>query len=148
MSNETYDHMDGYDWVRGGNIGLYWRDTETDRLRIPRGRPDSPAAIARYNRVSELGQQQTGYNPASTTAKGAGLGAVVGAVGGAAAGAAIGAVAGGGSGAAKGALIGVAAGGIGGAATGGAVTHSKGKKSFNRAYASCMKARGYAVDHT
>ena len=93
-------------------------------------------------------QQQTGYNSTSTTAKGAGLGAVIGAVGGAAAGAAIGAAAGGGSGAAKGALIGVAAGGIGGAATGGAVNHSKGKKSFNRAYASCMKARGYAVDQT
>ena len=93
-------------------------------------------------------QQQTGYNPASTTAKGAGLGAVVGAVGGAAAGAAIGAVAGGGSGAAKGAVIGAAAGGIGGAATGGVVNHTKDKEAYNRAYASCMKARGYAVDHT
>jgi outer membrane lipoprotein SlyB len=87
---------------------------------------------------------QTGYRPSSTL-QGAGIGAAVGALGGAAAGAAIGAATGGGSGAAKGAAIGAAAGGVGGAATGGALKYSRDRNGYNQAYAACMEARGYTV---
>lgn len=55
-------------------------------------------------------KQQTGFDPLTDSAKGAGVGALVGAVGGAAAGAAIGAATGH---AGTGAAIGAAAGGIG-----------------------------------
>lgn len=87
-------------------------------------------------------KQQTGFDPAADTAKGAGIGAVIGALGGAAAGAAIGAAVGAPG---KGAAIGAAAGGIGGAATGGGVGYTKSKDGFDRAYAACMSSRGYEV---
>src|SRR6266851_10225500 len=61
-------------------------------------------------------KQQTGFDPLTDSAKGAGVGALVGALGGAAAGAAIGAATGH---AGTGAAIGAAAGGIGGAGVGG-----------------------------
>ena len=76
------------------------------------------------------------------TAKGAGVGAVIGALTGAAAGAAIGAATGS---AGTGAAVGAAAGGIGGAGVGGTVGYTKSKASYDRAYAVCMEARGYAV---
>ena len=87
---------------------------------------------------------QTGYRP-SDTARSAGIGAAIGALGGAAAGAAIGAAAGGGSGAATGAAIGAAAGGLGGAVTGGAMQYSRDRNGYNQAYAACMQTRGYVV---
>ena len=87
-------------------------------------------------------KQQTGYDPAMDTAKGAGVGAVVGAVGGAAAGAAIGAAAGS---AGTGAAVGAAAGGLGGAAAGGGYKYTKSKESYDRAYSACMSGRGYSV---
>jgi hypothetical protein len=87
-------------------------------------------------------KQQTGFDPAMDSAKGAGVGALVGAVGGAAAGAAIGAATGN---AGRGAAIGAAAGGIGGAATGGVYNYSRSKDGYDRAYASCMGAKGYSV---
>jgi len=85
--------------------------------------------------------QQTGFDP-TDTAKGAGVGAVIGALTGAAAGAAIGAATGS---AGTGAAVGAAAGGIGGAGVGGTVGYTKSKASYDRAYAVCMEARGYAV---
>jgi hypothetical protein len=87
-------------------------------------------------------RQQTGYDPALDTAKGAGLGAVIGALGGAAAGAAIGAATGN---AGTGAAIGAAAGGLGGVAVGGGLGYTKSKDGHDRAYSACMKARGYEV---
>ena len=86
--------------------------------------------------------QQTGFDPTTDTAKGAGVGAVIGALTGAAAGAAIGAATGS---AGTGAAVGAAAGGIGGAGVGGTVGYTKSKASYDRAYAVCMEARGYAV---
>src|SRR5260370_21500838 len=65
-------------------------------------------------------KQQTGFDPLTDSAKGAGVGALVGAVGGAAAGAAIGAATGN---AGTGAAIGAAAGGIGGSGVSGAHHH-------------------------
>jgi hypothetical protein len=87
-------------------------------------------------------RQQTGFDPMTDTAKGAGVGAVVGALGGAAAGAAIGAATGSPG---KGAAIGAAAGGLGGAAAGGAYQYSKTKEGYDKAFAACMEARGYKV---
>lgn len=87
-------------------------------------------------------RQTTGYDPGTSTAKGAGIGALVGALGGAAAGAAIGAATGS---AGTGAAIGAAAGGIGGAATGGTMQYTKSKESYERAYGNCMTAKGYTV---
>ena len=86
--------------------------------------------------------QQTGFDPTTDTAKGVGVGAVIGALTGAAAGAAIGAATGS---AGTGAAVGAAAGGIGGAGVGGTVGYTKSKVSYDRAYAVCMEARGYAV---
>ena len=77
----------------------------------------------------EWAKQQSGYDPGTETAEGAGLGAVIGALGGLAAGAAIGA----------------AAGGIGGAAVGGGVAYTKNKDGYDRAYSACMTTRGYVV---
>ena len=74
-------------------------------------------------------KQQTGFDPTTDTAKGAGMGALIGALGGAAAGAAIGA----------------AAGGIGGAGVGGTLGYTKNKDGYDRAYAACMSTRGYTV---
>jgi outer membrane lipoprotein SlyB len=74
-------------------------------------------------------KQQTGYDPAMDTAKGAGVGAAIGALGGAAAGAAIGA----------------ATGAVGGAAVGGGYKYSKSKEGYEQAYATCMSHKGYQV---
>lgn len=90
-----------------------------------------------------LAKQQTGFDPAMDTAKGAGVGAAVGAVGGAAAGAAIGAATGGNPG--TGAAVGAVAGGLGGASIGAAVGYAKSKEGYDNAYAACMSTRGYAV---
>ena len=87
-------------------------------------------------------KQQTGFDPVTDTAKGAGVGAIIGALGGAAAGAAIGAATGH---AGTGAAIGAAAGGIGGAATGGAYNYSKSREGYDQAYGACMTGRGYTV---
>ena len=74
-------------------------------------------------------KQQTGFDPLTDSAKGAGVGALVGALGGAAAGAAIGA----------------AAGGIGGAGVGGTYNYTKTKEGYDRAFSACMSARAYTV---
>jgi hypothetical protein len=87
-------------------------------------------------------KQQTGFDPAMDTLKGAGLGAAIGALGGAAAGAAVGAAAGDPG---KGAAVGAATGGIGGAAVGGTVGYTKNKDGYERAYAACMSGRGYSL---
>jgi hypothetical protein len=89
-----------------------------------------------------IARQQTGYDPAGDTAKGAGVGAVIGAIGGAAAGAAIGAATGS---AGTGAAIGAASGATVGAVGGGAYQYSAGKDQYNQAYANCMMGRGYSV---
>src|SRR3990172_616415 len=81
------------------------------------------------NECQVWAKQQSGFDPGTETAKGAGLGAVIGALGGAAAGAAIGA----------------AAGGIGGVAVGGGYAYTKNKDGYDRAYSACMTARGYVV---
>ncbi|MBI3781039.1 MAG: hypothetical protein HY278_08300 [candidate division NC10 bacterium] len=94
------------------------------------------------NECQVWAHQQSGLDPSTETAKGAGLGAVIGALGGAAAGAAIGAATGN---AGRGAAIGAATGGIGGAAVGGGVAYSKNKEANDRAYAACMTAHGYMV---
>lgn len=94
------------------------------------------------NECQVWAKQQSGFDPGTETAKGAGLGAVVGALGGAAAGAAIGAVTGS---AGRGAAVGAITGGIGGAAVGGGVAYSKNKDGYDRAYAACMTGRGYVV---
>jgi hypothetical protein len=87
-------------------------------------------------------KQQTGFDPLTDSAKGAGVGALVGAVGGAAAGAAIGAATGN---AGTGAAIGAAAGGIGGAGVGGTYNYSKSKDGYDRAFSACMAGRYYTV---
>ena len=76
-----------------------------------------------------VAKQQTGYDPAMDTAKGAGIGAALGALGGAAAGAAIGA----------------ATGAVGGAAVGGGYKYSKSNEGYEQAYATCMSHKGYQV---
>ena len=87
-------------------------------------------------------RQQSGFDPLTDSAKGAGMGALVGAVGGAAAGAAIGAATGH---AGTGAAVGAAAGGIGGAGVGGAYNYTKSREGYDRAFSACMSGRGYAV---
>lgn len=94
------------------------------------------------NECQAWAKQQTGFDPGTDTAKGAGLGAVIGALGGAAAGAAIGAAAGSPG---TGAAVGAAAGGLGGAAVGGGLGYTKNKDGYDRAYAACMQTRGYTV---
>jgi hypothetical protein len=86
--------------------------------------------------------QQTGWDPATSTAKGAGIGLAIGALGGAALGAATGAAVGR---AGTGAAIGAAAGGIGGAAIGGTHNYSKSKEGYDQAYGACMSGRGYTM---
>ncbi len=88
-------------------------------------------------------KQQTGFDPATETAKGAGVGLAIGAITGAAAGAAIGAATG--TGAATGAAVGAVVGGVGGGVGGGAYQYSKTKDGYDRAYAACMQGRGYTV---
>jgi hypothetical protein len=78
---------------------------------------------------------QTGYNPAGQTARGAGAGAVIGGLAGAASGAAIGAATGGNVG--ESAAV--------GAAVGGYYKYSKNRDGYNAAFASCMSNRGYTV---
>jgi hypothetical protein len=90
-----------------------------------------------------VAKQQTGYDPAGDTAKGAGVGALVGALGGAAAGAAIGAATGN---AGKGAAIGAASGATVGAVGGGVYQHGRGKEGYEAAYGNCMMGRGYNVN--
>jgi hypothetical protein len=87
-------------------------------------------------------KQQTGFDPAMDTVKGAGVGAAIGAVGGAATGAAIGAATGN---AGKGAAVGAAAGALGGAGIGAAVGYARSKEGYDNAYAACMSGHGYAV---
>ena len=89
-----------------------------------------------------VAKQETGYDPAVDTAKGAGVGAALGALGGAAAGAAIGAATGS---AGTGAAIGAATGAVGGAAVGGGYKYSKSKEGYEHAYATCMAHKGYQV---
>ena len=85
--------------------------------------------------------QQTGFDPAAETAKGAVVGAVVGGALGAGGGAALGAASGGSAG--RGAATGAVLGGVVGGVAGGAIQYSRSKEGFDRAYASCMNARGY-----
>lgn len=87
-------------------------------------------------------KQQTGWDPATSTAKGAGIGLAIGALGGAALGAAAGAAVGS---AGTGAAIGAAAGGIGGAAYGGTSQYSKGQEGYDQAFGACMSGRGYTT---
>lgn len=108
--------------------------------------PKQGQTVEQFNRdqveCQEWAKQQSGYDPGTETAKGAGIGAVIGALGGAAAGAAIGAATGS---AGRGAAIGAATGGIGGAAVGGGYAYTKNKEGYDRAYSACMTARGYVV---
>jgi hypothetical protein len=87
-------------------------------------------------------KQQSGWDPATSTAKGAGIGLAIGALTGAAAGAAIGAATGH---AGTGAAIGAAAGGVGGAAYGGTSQYGKGQAGYDQAFGACMSARGYTT---
>ncbi len=87
-------------------------------------------------------KQQTGWDPATSTAKGAGIGLAIGALGGAALGAATGAAVGS---AGTGAAIGAAAGGLGGAAYGGTSQYSKGQAGYDQAFGACMSGRGYTT---
>ena len=86
--------------------------------------------------------QQTGWDPATGTAKGAGVGLAIGALTGAALGAATGAAVGS---AGTGAAIGAAAGGIGGAAYGGTSQYGKGQAGYDQAFGACMSGRGYTT---
>ena len=87
-------------------------------------------------------KQQTGWDPATSTAKGAGVGLAIGALTGAALGAATGAAVGS---AGTGAAIGAAAGGVGGAAYGGTSQYSKGQAGYDQAFGACMSGRGYTT---
>src|SRR3972149_3520266 len=81
------------------------------------------------NECQAWAKQQTGFDPTTDTAKGAGMGALIGALGGAAAGAAIGAATGSPG---TGAAIGAAAGGIGGAGIRGPLRETKKKDGYAR----------------
>lgn len=87
-------------------------------------------------------KQQSGFDPATETTRGAAVGGVLGALGGAAAGAAIGAATGS---AGRGAAIGATTGGIGGIVLGGSGAYAQSKDGYDRAYAACMTGRGYVV---
>jgi hypothetical protein len=95
------------------------------------------------NECQVWAKSQTGYDPATDTAKGAGIGLALGAVTGAAAGAAIGAASGGGAG--TGAAIGAVVGGVGGSAAGAGYGYKRNRDGYNQAYAACMQGRGYTV---
>ena len=73
----------------------------------------------------EWAHQQTGYDPGTDTAKGAGVGLAIGAIGGAATGAALGAAT--------------------GTAPGRGDGYTTNKESYDRAYAACMSGRGSSV---
>ena len=87
-------------------------------------------------------KQNSGYDPAVETAKGAGVGLAVGALAGAATGAAIGAASGN---VGRGAAVGAVVGGVGGTAVGAGYQYSKTKDGYDRAYSACMTGRGYSV---
>lgn len=106
-------------------------------------RGQAPEQVSRDQSECQMwAQQQSGVNPGTEVAKGAGMGAVLGALGGAAAGAAIGAATGS---AGKGAAIGAATGGVGGAVLGGSSAATPNREGYDRAYAVCMTGRGYGV---
>lgn len=87
--------------------------------------------------------QQTGYDSgAGETARSAGAGAVLGALGGAAVGVVGGAVIGSPG---MGAAVGAATGAVGGALSAGGTAYGKSREGFDRAYAACMTGRGYVV---
>ena len=94
------------------------------------------------NECAGWAQQQSNYNPSSDTAKGAGVGLALGALGGAALGAATGAIVGSPG---TGAAVGAVAGGATGAAVGGTKGYGSGKDGYDKAYAACMTGRGYSV---
>ena len=87
-------------------------------------------------------KQQTGWDPATSTAKGAGVGLAIGALTGAALGAATGAAVGS---AGTGAAIGAAAGGVGGGAYGGTSQYGKGQDGYDQAFSACMSGKGYTT---
>jgi len=88
-------------------------------------------------------QQQTGFDPVAETAKGALVGGLLGGAVGAGGGAAIGAASGGSAG--RGAATGAVVGGVIGGVAGGAYQYSRTREGYDRAYAACMNARGYAI---
>lgn len=88
-------------------------------------------------------KQQTGYDPVAETAKGAVVGTLLGGAVGAGGGAAIGAASGGSVG--RGAATGAVVGGVVGGVAGGAYQYSKSKEGYDKAYAACISARGYAT---
>jgi hypothetical protein len=88
-------------------------------------------------------KQQTGYDPVADTAKGAAVGTLLGGALGAGGGAAVGAASGGSVG--RGAATGAVVGGVVGGVAGGAYQYSKSKEGYDKAYAACMSARGYAT---
>jgi hypothetical protein len=78
-------------------------------------------------------KQQTGWDPATSTAKSAGVGLASGALTGAALGSA-----GAGTGAATGAAV-------GSAAYGGTSQYGKGQEGYDQAFGACMSGRGYTT---
>jgi hypothetical protein len=88
-------------------------------------------------------KQQTGYDPVAETTKGAVVGTLLGGALGAGGGAAVGAASGGSVG--RGAATGAVVGGVVGGVAGGAYQYSKTKEGYDKAYAACMSARGYAT---
>jgi hypothetical protein len=116
----------------------------TSSVAVYPAKNQSPEQQARDVRECQAwAQQQTGYDPTVETAKGAGVGLLLGAAAGAATGAAIGAASGGGAG--RGAAVGAVVGGVGGGVGGGAYQYSRTKDGYDRAYAACMQGRGYSV---
>ena len=109
--------------------------------RRPRGDSIPIASGRTWRHCESWAHQQTGFDPAAETAKGAVVGAVVGGALGAGGGAALGAASGGSAG--RGAATGAVLGGVVGGVAGGAIQYSRSKEGFDRAYASCMNARGY-----
>jgi hypothetical protein len=87
-------------------------------------------------------KQNSGYDPGTETAKGAGVGLALGALAGAATGAAVGAATGH---AGQGAAVGAVVGGVGGAAVGGGYKYSQTRDGFDKAFGTCMTGKGYAV---
>src|SRR5216684_3670759 len=103
--------------------------------------PPSQAAVAVYpakgqsteqqardgQECATWAQQQTGYDPGTSTAAGAGIGAAIGAVSGAIAGDP-----------GKGAAIGAVTGAVSGGAIGGTHQYAKSKEGYEKAFAACM----------
>jgi phage tail tape-measure protein len=103
----------------------------------------SPAIHARDSSVcQDWAKHQTGYDPGTDTAKGAGIGLALGALAGAATGAAIGAATGN---AGQGAAVGAVVGGVGGTAVGAGYGYTHNKDGYDRAYSACMQGKGYTV---